>query len=132
MSHAAGGSWPDLQQVAAHLYTVQGRHEEALQLLVQVPGVEGVLVGEHWRHASSMRADFAVGCARACKCALPACVGAAAAASTSPPCPALRPLSVACRCAAPLCSITLLGTRWWAAWRPTQQVGVGAALSCQA
>ncbi|PSC74814.1 vacuolar sorting-associated 41-like protein [Micractinium conductrix] len=36
MSHAAGGSWPDLQQVAAHLYTVQGRHEEALQLLVQM------------------------------------------------------------------------------------------------
>lgn len=30
------GSWPVLQQVAAHLYTVQGRHEEALRLQLQL------------------------------------------------------------------------------------------------
>ena len=29
-------AWPELQQVAAHLYTVQGRHEEALELQLQV------------------------------------------------------------------------------------------------
>lgn len=34
----AGPAWPELQQVAAHLYTVQGRHEEALQLQLQVGG----------------------------------------------------------------------------------------------
>lgn len=31
-----GPAWPELQQVAAHLYTVQGRHEEALQLQLQL------------------------------------------------------------------------------------------------
>ena len=33
-----GGSpedWPALQQVAAHLFTVQGRHEDALKLQLQ-------------------------------------------------------------------------------------------------
>jgi len=34
-------AWPELQQVAAHLYTVQGRHEEALELQLQVGGLMG-------------------------------------------------------------------------------------------
>jgi len=33
---STAGSWPVLQQVASHLYTAQGRHEEALKLQLQV------------------------------------------------------------------------------------------------
>jgi hypothetical protein len=31
-----GGSWPVLQQAAAHLYTQQGRYEEALRIMLQL------------------------------------------------------------------------------------------------
>ncbi|KAL4447636.1 hypothetical protein ABPG75_004855 [Micractinium tetrahymenae] len=36
MGSSGSGAWPALQQVAAHLYTAQGRHEEALQLMLQL------------------------------------------------------------------------------------------------
>lgn len=35
------GDWPVLQEAASHLYTVQGRHEEALKLMLQVGGGAG-------------------------------------------------------------------------------------------
>lgn len=43
MGGAAPGAWPALQQVAAHLFTVQGRHEEALWLQLQVGWVGAAL-----------------------------------------------------------------------------------------
>lgn len=36
MGSGGAGSWLALQHAAAHLYTAQGRHEEALRLMLQV------------------------------------------------------------------------------------------------